>query len=255
MPEQGAMSEAAIRQEEFEPAVKTTVPGGGTLAQWEISSHPVPYPYALERMESVARDIRANGAQERIWLLEHPPLFTAGTSARAEDLFNPHGYPTYPAGRGGQWTYHGPGQRVAYLMLDLARSHGPVPPRDLRAYVNLLEGWLIATLARFGVTGERREGRVGVWIVDPHTGEEAKIAALGVRVTRWVSWHGVSLNVNPDLSDFEGIVPCGIREYGVTSLHRLGIAATLEDVDTVLREEWCRLMEAATEQGQDAPSQ
>ncbi|CUW47018.1 lipoyl(octanoyl) transferase LipB [Novacetimonas hansenii] len=205
---------------------------------WEKASIQVPYPDALARMEHDARAIRAGEMGERVWLLEHPPTYTAGTSARAEDLFNPAGYPTWPAGRGGQWTYHGPGQRVCYVMLDLTQPHGAVPARDVRAYVHALEEWLLRTLYRFGVTGERREGRVGVWVVDPNSGQEEKIAAIGVRVSRWVSWHGVAINVDPVLSDFEGIVPCGIREYGVTSLRRLGLDITMDELDRALCEGW-----------------
>lgn len=243
MLEDAAMSESAIRVKDSSPPRSCgTVPGGEHEILWERSDELVPYPLALARMEETARAIRADGAQERIWLLEHPSVFTAGTSAKEADLFNPRGYPTYPAGRGGQWTYHGPGQRVAYPMLDLTRQHGPLPPRDLRAYVGFLESWVIATLAQCGVTGERREGRVGVWVVDAATGAESKIAALGVRVTRWVSWHGISINVDPDLSAFEGIVPCGIREHGVTSLRNLGLDITIAQLDTILREEWCRLI-------------
>lgn len=205
---------------------------------WEISKKEVSYPQALARMEQIARDIRAQTAQERIWLLEHPPLYTSGTSSREEDLFNPAGYPTYHAGRGGQWTYHGPGQRTAYAMLDLNQPHGDLPAKDLRAYVQALERWIITALAQFGVTGEVREGRVGVWVANPTTGQEEKIAAIGVRVSRWVSWHGVAINVNPRLSDFEGIVPCGIRDYGVTSLHKLGLHTTMAELDAALMASW-----------------
>ncbi|KXV73109.1 octanoyltransferase [Acetobacter cerevisiae] len=205
---------------------------------WEISKKPVPYPAALARMQTLAREIRANEAAERVWLLEHPPLFTAGTSAKAEDLFNPHHYPTYDAGRGGQWTYHGPGQRIAYVMLDLHNAHGEVRARDVRSYVHGLEEWVIRTLATFGLKGECREGRVGVWVIDPITNQEEKIAAIGVRVSRWVSWHGVSINLNPRLSDFEGIVPCGIREFGVTSFEKLGLNVTMAQLDTALAESW-----------------
>ncbi|MBS1014661.1 lipoyl(octanoyl) transferase LipB [Acetobacter persici] len=205
---------------------------------WEISKKPVPYPVALTRMQTLAREIRAGEAAERVWLLEHPPLFTAGTSARAEDLFNPHHYPTYDAGRGGQWTYHGPGQRIAYVMLDLHNAHGEVRARDVRSYVHGLEEWVIRTLSAFGLKGECREGRVGVWVIDPATGQEEKIAAIGVRVSRWVSWHGVSINLNPRMSDFEGIVPCGIREFGVTSFEKLGLAVTLAQLDAALAESW-----------------
>lgn len=204
---------------------------------WLRSDELVPYPDAMNRMrDTVARIADAEGCG-MVWLLEHPPTFTAGTSARAQDLFNPQGFPTYDAGRGGQWTYHGPGQRVAYVMLNLAAVHGPVPPRDVRAYVTALEGWLIAALRRLGVDADRRAGRVGVWVTGPG-GRDAKIAALGVRLTRWVSWHGVSLNVDPALGDFDGIVPCGIREHGVTSLAALGIDASLEAVDAALAASW-----------------
>jgi lipoyl(octanoyl) transferase len=188
-------------------------------------------------MQARVAAIRDGTAGELVWLVEHPPLYTAGTSARPEELTDPGRFPTFAAGRGGQWTYHGPGQRTAYVMLDLTRRHGMVPARDVRAYVAGLEEWLIGALARFGVTGERREGRIGIWVADA-AGNEAKIGAIGVRVTRWVSWHGVALNVAPDLSHFGGIVPCGIRQHGVTSLHALGIAASLADADAALRAAW-----------------
>lgn len=212
-----------------------TVPS--TVPEWVRGDAPVPYPHAMDRMREIVAGLRDGTAAETVWLLEHRPTFTAGTSARPQDLFNPLGFDTFEAGRGGQWTYHGPGQRVAYVMLDLQRSHGPVPPRDVRAYVGALEGWLIAALARLGVTAGRRAGRVGVWVDQPD-GREAKIAALGVRMTRWVSWHGVSLNVDPELEHFDGIVPCGIREHGVTSLRALGNRATLTDVDAALSACW-----------------
>ena len=205
---------------------------------WQTATAPVPYADAIAAMRTHVAAIRAAAEPERVWLLEHPPLFTAGTSARPEDLFNPHGFPTYEAGRGGQWTYHGPGQRVAYVMLDLQRPHAALPPRDVRAFVAALESWLIRTLAEFGVRGELRQGRVGVWVVDPATGGDRKIAALGVRLTRWVSWHGVSLNIDPDLEHFDGIVPCGIREHGVTSLHALGVRVGPDEVDQALRRSW-----------------
>ncbi|GAN68890.1 lipoyl(octanoyl) transferase LipB [Acetobacter orleanensis] len=205
---------------------------------WEISKKPVPYPAALTRMQTLARDIRADEAKERVWLLEHPPLFTAGTSAKEEDLFNPHNYPTFEAGRGGQWTYHGPGQRIAYVMMDLHNPHGEVRARDVRSYVHGLEEWVIRTLATFGLKGECRDGRVGVWVIDPATGLEEKIAAIGVRVSRWVSWHGVSINLNPRMSDFDGIVPCGIREFGVTSFEKLGLNVTMPQLDAALAENW-----------------
>jgi lipoyl(octanoyl) transferase len=180
-------------------------------------------------MEARVSAIRAGQAAEAIWLVEHPPLFTAGTSARDADLFNPMGFPTHRAGRGGQWTYHGPGQRVGYVMLDL-RQRG----EDVRAFVHALESWLIAALDRLGVRAETREGRVGLWVPDRRRGTEAKIGAIGVRVTRWVTWHGFALNVHPDLSHYAGIVPCGISDHGVTSLERLGITAGMHDVDAAL---------------------
>ncbi|GAN76871.1 lipoyl(octanoyl) transferase LipB [Acidisphaera rubrifaciens] len=206
--------------------------------EWQISDVPVAYPHALAVMAARAAAIRAAGAAELVWLAEHPPLYTAGTSAQAADLRDGARFPVYDAGRGGQWTYHGPGQRLGYVMLDLTRRHGSVAARDVRAYVRGLEDWLIATLDRFGVRGERREGRVGIWIADRAAGTEAKIAALGVRVARWVSWHGVALNVDPDLRHYDGIVPCGVREHGVTSLAALGITATMAEVDAALRAAW-----------------
>ena len=216
----------------------TAAVSDATGVEWRHHADPVGYPEAVLAMQDRVAAIRAGGAPEAIWLLEHPPLFTSGTSARPEDLFNPLGLATYAAGRGGQWTYHGPGQRVAYVMLDLQRPHGAVPPRDIRAYVQALEQWLIRTLAAFGVQAGTRDGRVGVWVRDPETGGDSKIAALGVRVSRWVSWHGVSLNVDPDLAHFDGIVPCGLREHGVTSLHALGVRATLDEIDAQLRASW-----------------
>ena len=213
---------------------------GRSPCEWRRSAGAVAYPDAVGLMAEQVAAIREGRAGEMVWLLEHAPIFTAGTSARDADLFNPQGFPAYPSGRGGQWTYHGPGQRIAYVMLDLTRKHGSVPPRDVRAFVYALEGWLIDTLAVFGVTAGRREGRVGVWVTDADTGHESKVAALGVRMTRWVSWHGVSLNVDPVLDHFDGIVPCGIREHGVTSLRALGNGAAMEAVDAALAESWPR---------------
>jgi len=205
--------------------------------EWEILPGLTPYAETLSRMESRAAAIRAGTAAEAVWLVEHPPSYTAGTSARAEDLRDAR-FPVFAAGRGGQWTYHGPGQRTGYVMLDLHRPHGGVPARDVRAFVAGLEDWMIRTLAHFGVQGERREGRVGIWVAGRATGQEAKIGAIGVRVTRWVSWHGIALNVAPDLAHFGGIVPCGIAEHGVTSLHALGIPASMAEVDQALRSAW-----------------
>jgi lipoyl(octanoyl) transferase len=208
------------------------------LPEWRTAPGLTPYPAALAAMQERVGAIRAGTAGELVWLVEHPPLYTAGTSARAEDLMDPDGLPAYRAGRGGQWTYHGPGQRIVYVMLDLARPHGSVPAHDIRAYVHALEEWLIRVLRGCGVSGERREGRVGIWVADPMSGTEAKIAAIGVRISRWVSWHGVALNIEPDLENFAGIVPCGIREHGVTSLRALAVPATMADVDRLLRATW-----------------
>lgn len=209
-----------------------------TPPEWVVAPGLTPYPDALAEMASRAAAIRAGTATERVWLVEHPPTYTAGTSAARDDLLDPR-FPVFDAGRGGQWTYHGPGQRVAYVMLDLTRRHGTVPPRDVRAFVHGLEEWLIRTVARFGVRAERRAGRVGIWVADAATGAEAKIGAIGVRVTRWVSWHGVALNVTPDLGHFGGIVPCGIAEHGVTSLAALGAAAAgIDAADAALRAAW-----------------
>ena len=198
--------------------------------EWIVSDHPVEYPDALQFMEKRVAEIRAGAAPEAVWLLEHPPLYTAGTSAKREDLLEPERFPVYDAGRGGQYTYHGPGQRVAYVMLDLQKRG-----RDVRCFVRDLENWVIKTLAQFGVTGEIRDGRVGIW-VDRGMGREDKIGAIGVRVRHWVTFHGISLNIDPDLSHFGGIVPCGITQYGVTSLWDLGHTPTRDEVDIALRE-------------------
>ena len=190
----------------------------------------VPYPDAVEHMEALARGIHEGAERETVWLLEHPPLYTAGTSAKPADLIAPDRFDVFNSGRGGQYTYHGPGQRVAYLMLDL-RERG----RDIRCFVSGVEQVVIDALARFGLVSERREGRIGAW-VDKPDGTEAKIAAVGVRVRRWVSFHGLSINVAPDLSHFDGIVPCGIADHGVTSLADLGVLASMSDVDAALRQ-------------------
>ena len=206
--------------------------------RWEISEGRTEYPDAYARMRAEVDAIRDRGADELVWLVEHPPLYTSGTSAKPEELTDPNRFPTFAAGRGGQWTYHGPGQRTAYVMLDLTVPHGRVPARDVRCFVNGLEEWMIRALDRFGVRGERREGRIGIWVADPKTGGESKIGAIGVRVSRWVTWHGIALNVDPNLDHFGGIVPCGIREHGVTSLVGLGIPATMHDADVALRAAW-----------------
>ncbi len=195
---------------------------------WQISEAPVAYPDAVSFMEERAGAIRAGSAPETVWLVEHPPLYTAGTSADASELLDAGAFPVYRTGRGGRYTYHGPGQRVAYVMLDLKARGG-----DLKAFVRGLETWLIATLADFGVTGETRDDRVGVWVRRP--GGEDKIAAIGIRVRRWVSFHGIAINVDPDLDHFRGIIPCGIQGHGVTSLRALGIDADLAAVDAALK--------------------
>jgi lipoyl(octanoyl) transferase len=204
----------------------------GRAAAWTVSDGEVAYPFALETMRARAAAIADGSAGEAVWLLEHPPLYTAGTSASAADLLAPNRFPVYEAGRGGQYTYHGPGQRVAYVMLDL-RERG----RDVRCLVQGLEGWIIDTLGAFNIRGERRDGRIGVWVRRPDKGlgREDKIAAIGVRVSRWVSFHGIAINVAPDLSHFAGIVPCGISDQGITSLEDLGHLASMAEVDVALR--------------------
>jgi lipoyl(octanoyl) transferase len=208
--------------------------GDAPAVEWQISPAPIAYPDAVAAMEARAAAIAAKAAPELVWLLEHPPLYTSGTSARAGDLLDAR-FPLFETGRGGQTTYHGPGQRVAYVMLDLKRRQP-----DVRAYVAGLEQWIIRTLAAFNVTGERREDRVGVWIKRPDKGHgfEDKIAAIGVRLRRWVSFHGISINVEPDLTHFSAIIPCGVVDprYGVTSLADLGLTVTMADVDVALRQ-------------------
>ncbi|MDF1722199.1 MAG: lipoyl(octanoyl) transferase LipB [Minwuia sp.] len=210
-------------------------------SEWRISDSPVSYPDAVEWMEARVAAIREGAAPDCVWLLEHPPIYTAGTSADSADLLQPDRFPVYQAGRGGEYTYHGPGQRIGYVMLDL-KQRG----QDVRRFVHDLENWVIATLAAFGVTGERRDGRVGVWVVRDD-GREEKIAAIGVRVRRWVTFHGISINVDPDLSHFTGIVPCGIQEFGVTSLHDLGVVADMVEVDAVLRRTFAEVFGTAAE--------
>jgi len=205
--------------------------------EWKLSDKPVRYDTAVREMETRVAQIRAGSAPEMLWFLEHPPLYTAGASAKDGDLLDPSALPVHRSGRGGQYTYHGPGQRVIYVMLDLQRRGA-----DLHRFVRQLEQWVIDTLAEFGITGERREGRVGVWI-DLDGGEEAKIAAIGIRVRRWVTFHGVSLNVEPDLAHYRGIVSCGVREHGITSLKALGILSSMEEVDEVLKEKFAKFFD------------
>ncbi len=195
--------------------------------EWDVSAGFTPYPDALARMEAVQVAIRDDDARELIWLLEHPPLYTSGTSADPAELLSQE-FPVYHTGRGGRYTYHGPGQRVGYVMLDLAKRG-----KDVRCYVHALEGWVIEALAHFGIEARRADGRVGIWCDTP-AGQEAKIGAIGVRIRKWVTMHGFAVNISPDLNHFAGIVPCGIAEYPVTSLADLGIAATLADFDAAL---------------------
>jgi lipoyl(octanoyl) transferase len=207
--------------------------GDGAPAGWAASAGYVPYPAAVEAMKSRAAAIADGEAGELVWLLEHPPLYTAGVSARVEDLLAPERLPVFESGRGGQFTYHGPGQRIAYVMLDL-RERG----RDVRAFVRALEAWVIGALDRYNVRGETRAGRVGVWVQRRQPGlppREDKIAAIGVRVSRWVSFHGISFNVEPDLTHYAGIVPCGISEHGVTSLVDLGLPTGMDEADAALK--------------------
>lgn len=208
-------------------ATSSTIADPLAPVEWRVSHEPQDYAAALADMETRARAIRDEGAAERIWLLEHPPLYTAGTSARPEDMLDAR-FPVHVAGRGGQYTYHGPGQRIVYPSLDIARRG-----RDVRRLVQAMEGWMIAALADLGVAGRRAEGRIGIW-TDTPAGAEAKIGALGIRLKRWVTLHGLSINVAPDLAHFGGIVPCGIRDYGVTSLAALGKDASMADLDAAL---------------------
>ncbi|WP_322892840.1 MULTISPECIES: lipoyl(octanoyl) transferase LipB [unclassified Yoonia] len=214
------------------------------MVEWIISDGSTDYPQALAFMEERVNAIIAGEADECIWLLEHPPLYTAGTSAKAGDLISPDRFPVYDARRGGEYTYHGPGQRVIYVMLDVGkRGH------DLRRFVQDLENWVIGTLETFNVKGEIRQGRVGVWVQRPQkprnadgTLAEDKIAAIGIRMRKWVSFHGISINLDPDLSHFDGIVPCGIRDHGVTSLVDLGLPVSMDDLDVALRQTFAATM-------------
>jgi lipoyl(octanoyl) transferase len=216
----------------------TMLPGShGVPVAWKISPGLTPYGVAVERMEKLAHDIHLGNAPETVWLVEHPPLYTGGTSARPADLLKPDRFEVHKSGRGGEYTYHGPGQRVAYVMLDLNKRR-----QDVRAYVAALENWVISTLTDFNVTGERREDRVGVWVrrpekaaLAPGIAREDKIAAIGIRLRKWVSYHGIAINVEPDLEHFDGIVPCGVSGHGVTSLVDLGLPVTMADLDLALK--------------------
>src|SRR6516225_3933535 len=218
---------------------------GTSVIEWRIAETPVDYEPAVGEMEARVAAIRAGTAPELVWLLEHPALYTAGTSARDEDLLDASRLPVHPTGRGGRYTYHGPGQRIAYVMLDLIRRD-----RDVRCHVHRLEEWMINTLVHFDIRGERRDGRVGIWVARPGGGEE-KIAAIGVRVRRWVTYHGVALNVDPELDHYRGIIPCGIAEHGVTSLARLGVRATMTELDDALRVTFDEIFGA--ERGRELP--
>ena len=219
----------------MEIAAAAPAPIFGRSVEWEVSPGLVDYPAAVSRMERLAASIARREHPEQVWLLEHPPLYTAGTSARDEHLLDPARFPLFRTGRGGQFTYHGPGQRVASVMVDLNRRG-----RDVRTFVRMLEDWLIRILADFKITAERRDGRIGLWVQRPNApaGIEDKIAAIGIRLHRWVSFHGISLNVAPDLSHYSGIVPCGITAHGVTSLRELGSSLSMAEVDSVLRKQF-----------------
>lgn len=208
------------------------------MIEWKIEKSALGYDDAVSGMEKRVADIRNLHGNELVWLVEHPPLYTAGTSADDADLLDAR-FPVFKTGRGGEYTYHGPGQRVGYVMLDLKKRQ---PRPDIKHYVWQLEEWIIQTLAEFDVIGERRDGRVGIWVVMPDSGE-SKIAAIGVRIRRWVTYHGIAINVNPDLSHFSGIVPCGIAQHGVTSLHDLGVDCSIHDVDAALQKVWPRVFE------------
>lgn len=200
-----------------------------TEVEWRVTPGLSPYPQTLVEMENRAAEIRSGSASELVWLVEHPPLFTAGTSADPAELFNPQGFPVFAAGRGGRYTYHGPGQRVGYVLLDL-EARG----KDVRGFVHALEGWVIATLGKLGVEARRAEGRIGIWADGPRG--EAKVGAIGIRVRRWVTYHGFSVNISPQLSHFSGIVPCGIADFPVTSLDEMGVPARQDRFDLALRE-------------------
>lgn len=224
-----------------------TPQASGVAVQWETTAGLVEYETAVARMEATASAIRDDGAPERVWLIEHPPLYTAGTSAGQSGLLDAGGLPVHASGRGGEYTYHGPGQRIAYVMLDLKRRR-----EDVRAYVGALEEWIIATLAEFNVRGERRAERVGVWVARPDKPpladgmpREDKIAAIGIRIRRWVTYHGIAINVEPQLSHYSGIVPCGIAGHGVTSLVDLGLPVTMDDVDAALKRNFSAVFEVA----------
>ena len=215
------------------PPLTPQIRRAGEPVEFRVSDAPVAYPDAVAFMEERVRAIRAGTAPECVWFLVHPPLYTAGTSAKPADLLSPGRFPVYPTGRGGEFTYHGPGQRIAYVMLDLNRPNWSGSRPDVRRFVHNLEEWLIRTLALLGVAGERRQGRIGIWV--DRNGREDKVAALGIRVRHWITFHGIALNVAPELEHFSGIVPCGISGHGVTSLRDLGLRTTMAEADDALR--------------------
>jgi len=204
--------------------------------EWKVSSSPVEYPAAIETMEKRVNDIHLRKCPELVWLLEHPPIYTAGTSAKEEDLLEKNRFPIHHTGRGGQFTYHGPGQRIAYAMLDLKTRNN----QDIKNYVYNLEEWIINTLQHFDIEGFRRKDRIGIWVID-NDQNEAKIAALGMRVRKWVTYHGIAINISPNLDHFSGIVPCGIKKYGITSFEKLGKSTTQKNIDNALQEEFQKI--------------
>lgn len=232
----GIAADAAPRPVSAEPTCGTLTNRNGSAVEWQVWPGLTDYPAALAAMQTRVEDIVAGAAPEAIWLVEHPPLYTAGTSARRGDLLQPDRFPVFEAGRGGQYTYHGPDQRVAYAMLDLGQRG-----RDVRCFVSHLESWIIETLAVFGIAGERRDGRVGIWVPETESRPEAKIASVGIRVRHWVTFHGISVNVSPNLDHFAGIVPCGARGYGVTSLADLGVDVSMADFDAALGNAFARV--------------
>ena len=232
----GKLEMAETRAQLTQSLLAALLPGDSVPpVEWVIADHPVDYSVAVAAMETHVAAMISDNAPERVWLLEHPPLYTAGTSAKPADLLTPDRFPVFPTGRGGQFTYHGPGQRVAYVMLDLKRRR-----QDLRLYVATLEEWIIRSLAVLNIRGERRDDRIGIWVErrDKGAGREEKIAAVGIRIRHWVTFHGVALNVDPNLEHFDGIVPCGVKDQGVTSLTDLGHTASMPEIDAILRREF-----------------
>lgn len=224
-----------IKREELDLSLLTSA--DGAAIEWRILPGLTEYETTLKMMDKLVAEIHLGNAPETVLLVEHPPVYTGGTSAKPSDLINPDGFPVFQTGRGGEYTYHGPGQRIAYVMLDLSKRNS-----DVRAFIGALEAWIISTLDEFNIVGERREDRVGVWVkrpekpkISPNLAREDKIAAIGIRLRKWISLHGISINVEPDLTHYDGIIPCGIKGYGVTSLVDLGLPVTMEDLDVALK--------------------